>query len=496
MNYEEIEKIIKDNNIKLFTKDNFFDYFSKILSELSSNIFKCKSNKILTKKLESQESINFEEDGKSKNVSPWYKVMKIILFSKENNNFNINLLCYNYMLRFSNIIKKKLLAISIKTNTSLSLCIKIYLKLCEEKLVDKNKIIKKKYSQKETKNLLFKRLTTNFTRMSLIRANLKKEEFKNLEIKKSKNKTDYKKQINKTINNEKNNKNNSHFLYCNSFTRLFIGEIDEESVKERYLSNIIVKNEQRLNIHGLYVNLSRGYLKQLYNKIQKQNQIEELISNPENISNRKLVEIQKTFKKDYKLIERLKNNSQKKGQKNIIINNNLTDRNAILQPNSIYPSIIKYNYKNNNKHIYKVTSLNKKKEKRKIIKSLIKNKYEKYKLFKINNSENISNYLNNSNINTIKGKNCIINTFVNNTKYLSKGNSLNNSNSKEKKNIFLNIKDKSEIFKKRLNIKKNFIKQELNFNSFNGNKKICNNFGDKEVFKNFLNKNDFFFEGL
>ena len=211
--------------------------------------------------------------------------MELILYSKDNHLLNPNSLFCKYLKKLSNITIKKLLSISLKCKQNLHECVKIYLKLCEEKIYGKRRIsIEKIPVKKELRNALLKRLTT-FVKVPLIRSTLKREEIKNLlGNKKTNSKPKVQKQ--KTVLDSKKNKNNT-FLYCNSFTHLFIGETDEESVKERYLSNIIVKNEQRLNIHGSYVDLSAGYLKQLYRKITKQNQIRETNPNVENTSNKK-----------------------------------------------------------------------------------------------------------------------------------------------------------------------------------------------------------------
>jgi len=49
--------------------------------------------------------------------------------------------------------------------------------------------------------------------------------------------------------------------YSNSFTRLFIGETDEASIRERYLSNMIVKKQKQLHLLNSYSELSVMYLK-------------------------------------------------------------------------------------------------------------------------------------------------------------------------------------------------------------------------------------------
>ena len=478
MNSEEFEKIIK-KKIKIFNKEHYFLPFSKILTEASSNNLKS-NNKIITKKLDILDLINSKEKGNHKNIFPWYIIMKIIIFSKDNNN-NINLLCYNYLLRLSNIIIKQLLSISMKYKSNLSFCVKIYLKICEEKIYGKTKVQKNISPKKEHRNILYRRITT-FSKIPLIHSSLKKEEIKKLFESKRPNS---KKEKSKSINDKNNNKFYSNtFLYCNSFTRLFIGDTDEVSVKERYLSNIIVKNEQRLNLHGSYVDLSGGYLKQLYNNIVNKYHMQESIANPENNSNTKLIEIQKAFKKDYKKIILSKKNNQDK-----TLNNNFSERDEkpSSQPKFVYPSIINYKHINNDKSTSSLTlrKINKnnitniilKKDNLNLKKNIKKNNLNK-KIYSINNNK-IDNFIDN--------------TFAYNNKCLSNENSLNNSISKKRKKTITNYKDKNH-FNKRLSEKKLF-GTKLIFNSINeNNNMIYNNIrNNNNLSKNYLDKTDFFF---
>ena len=492
MNCDEIEKIIK-KKIKFFTKEKYFNHFSKILTESSSDIFKIKSNKILTNRLDNLESNNLKKYENSKKMSLWGVVMKIILFSNENNYYDIDLICYNYLLRLCQVIIKQLLSISIKLKSNLSFCVKIYLKLCEEKIIGKPLIPKKKLSgKKEFKSVLLRRLTT-ISKIPIIRSTIKKDELKLL-MENKKQKKKLKKLKFKSINDKSNKNNSNTFLYCNSYTRLFIGDTDEASVKERYLSNIIIKNEQRLNIHGTYIDLSGGYLKQLYNKIAKQNQMQESTPEPEN-RNKKLIEIQKAFKKDYRKIESLKKNIQDKSQNiNINIDNN-TERNRKKSiPKFFYPSIINFN---NIKHIDNSNLLSIGKENTKIInKNIKKNVSTTFKLTKNLKKNNLDKniFLINKKKNIINKDNSFGNSFVYKSKYLSSGNSLNNSVSKKKKKKNTNSKDKN-IFNKINYSGKNLIKKKLNFNSTNRNSNNnYSNMGDKiHSSKNYLDKTDFFF---
>ena len=70
---------------------------------------------------------------------------------------------------------------------------------------------------------------------------------------------------------KKSNSTRQKFLYCNSFTRLFIGETDKESILQRHLSNILVIKQNKINVNGSYVDLSERYLKTIFSKLYKKN---------------------------------------------------------------------------------------------------------------------------------------------------------------------------------------------------------------------------------
>ena len=491
MNCEETIK----KGVKLFTKERYFYEFSRLLEEAESNLHKSQNHYLLTNNLEVLETITSKGNNKAtnNNKSPWYTLMELILYSKDNHLFNPNSLFCKYLKKLSNMTIKKLLSISLKCKQNLNECVKIYLKLCEEKIYGKRRIsIEKIPVKKEVRNALLKRLTT-FVKVPLIRSTLKREEIKNL-LGNKKPSSKPKVQKHKMVLDSKNNKNNT-FLYCNSFTHLFIGETDEESVKERYLSNIIVKNEQRLNIHGSYVDLSAGYLKQLYRKITKQNQIRETNPNIENTnSNKKLIEIQKIFKKDYRKIECLKN-KEKINSINIYNNSyhynktNFSDRGKKSHNKFLYPSII--NFKKSHFNLFKSKEKDKIKEiKPLILKNKLNNEYiNKYYLYSDRNNKT-------NNVNFFKNHNLKDFYFYQNL--LSDENSINSTISKDKKSIKIprdksnfnqGIKNKDRKIKKKLLFSSIYANGDSKDNSFNKNTK-------NKILKNFLDKKDFFFDGL
>jgi len=241
-----IEEIIK-NNIKLFTNSKYFRIFSNILKEISLNLFKLENSKCLSYMLENTEN-DLKETKNTTNCSLWFIIMKALLYKKQNKyskKYNIDYLSYKYLLRLCKLKNKQLLSIAIKQKKNLFSCIKIYLSLCDEKMNEKKKLfLSKNTLKKRRRSSIFRRSTNTTRRIPLIKANISKEEIKKLK-EGNKRKSCEKKEA--SDNNKIKNKNNS-LLYCNSFTKLFIGETDENSVKERHLSNMVVKYEQKLHV--------------------------------------------------------------------------------------------------------------------------------------------------------------------------------------------------------------------------------------------------------
>jgi len=469
MNCREIIK----KNIKLFSKKNYFLCFSKLLTEASLNLFN-KNYRLLTNSLEDIESFYLKRNKKTKRESLWNIIMINILFIKEKNEeyYNIDFLSYKYLLRLSTIKIKQLLSISIKFKLDLSFCVKIYLELCEEKINSIKNTFSKILSIKNRKSSNHIKRFSTYGRMPLFRNTSQKEDTK----KGVKNEKDIKpiKSINKIVSKKSNNLNN--FLYCNSFTRLFIGDTDEESVKQRHLSNIVVKNEQRLNLHGSYIALSGRYLKQLYHKIVKQNQMQD--SNGKQLinNNKKLIEIEKIFKKDYRKIENLKKINEKDNEKQI---NNKT------QTKFFYPSIIDYN--KNNKYKNSHSSLDIKKNKKYLPFKLSKN-IKKKNGVEIKLSPNVNNTLNILR-EPIKKDNNSMSSIGYNSNNLTARECLNNTLLKTNINVNRNFCNK------KIKVNKFLFKKKLFFNSTNGNS-LNGNLKKKKTLKNFLSKEDFFFEGL
>jgi len=136
----------------------------------------------------------------------------------------------------------------------------------------------------------------------------------------------------KSLNNlNKKNKNAAlKILYSSSFTRLFIGETDNESIRERYLSNIDTKKEQKLEKNNKNYTLSGAYLKMFLNRISQdqKNNLPLIEKNMENLLNK--------FKKNQELIDRFKriNFDAKKLNKNEFNNNNGKSDNILQRINT------------------------------------------------------------------------------------------------------------------------------------------------------------------
>ena len=113
----------------------------------------------------------------------------------------------------------------------------------------------------------------------------------------------------KSINdlNQKNKNNSSKILYSSSFTRLFIGETDVKSIKERYNSNVNVKKDQKMGkkIKNTNSSLSGTYLKMFLHKVNqiKKSKLPIIENNIEGVL--------KKYKKNQEIIDKFKRTSIK-----------------------------------------------------------------------------------------------------------------------------------------------------------------------------------------
>ena len=236
----------------------------KINEEDSNSANEKSSKKILLKKISLKNDYNDKKINTNKKDN----------YSKNNNNIN-NLSKFN-----NNMIQRKYIS-DIKT------------KLAQKMLILKNQ--SNKENNKNNKIILDKNKndTNDNSNTSDNEEEKNKDDFNNDIISE---------EFIKSLNNlNKKNKNAAlKILYSSSFTRLFIGETDNESIRERYLSNIDTKKEQKLEKHNKNYTLSGAYLKMFLNRISQdqKNNLPLIEKNMENLLNK--------FKKNQELIDRFK----------------------------------------------------------------------------------------------------------------------------------------------------------------------------------------------
>ena len=266
---DEIEELILCR-IKLFSKENYYRYFRNILMELSNNIYVFRKKELLSKSL----SLKLKERN---NSSLWMIIYKLIFPTKNEYDIpeanDLNYICFQYLKALCLIKMKKLTIISNNELIPLDQVISIYLSLCEKMI----RIIK----EKEKYNLKLKnrkrgRNSLVFSQNALMELT---NQFK--------------------LNHKKFSMKSGPSLkpldYTNSYTRLFIGETDDVSVRERYLSNMVVKKHKQLHLLNNYGELSIMYLKRMYKKLFKS---EERVN-----MDMDMIKIMKQFENDHKRID-------------------------------------------------------------------------------------------------------------------------------------------------------------------------------------------------
>lgn len=306
----ELEKIMK-TKIILFTSHNFYLNFKNILLKLAYELYIKKYHDLLSDRLEKNKNNNSPS-------SKWFDIMKLMFskiyildFSKitdlenkkDSNLFHINnLRSYEidklqYLYLRSICIKKlkKLNFLSFKIKISLINIVEIYCDLCLKEILNKRNKNFYKTGRKEL--LLFNRHNginnlnkkLPFFRLENKRKSIRLNTFMFNSLFKGgasslNNNNKNKKQIEDEIKNKfaktnnildifkkKGNSARQKLLYCKSFTRLFIGETDKESILQRHLSNIIVFKENNLNTKGSYVDSSEDYIKKIFNTLYQKN---------------------------------------------------------------------------------------------------------------------------------------------------------------------------------------------------------------------------------
>ena len=380
-----IEKYILQK-VKLYTNKYYFHLFQTILINLSKNISLYDKQTTLSQKLENNK------------VKHWFFIMQIVLDkfkSKENslifeNNLNINSLVFSYLVKLCKLKIRKLIKLSIRENAPLDILLRLYLDLCDQimypekyELLKKEKEKKKKKQKDKDKKGIEILLETTYknknnnnssTQTSLMLTSRKLKLNKKRELNKIRSSNDIYENQNKSNSEEdeseedENNVQKKYGIgkiklsYCNSLSRLFIGETDEKTVKEKYLKNITVKKEQKLN--GVKMTKAESYKKGIMNEIYKEKN-----RNKGVIIDQNMVKIIDKFNKDQKILEdykkclklKMKTNSNKNNikilkyinlNKNNTINTNINNSsNKKVLHNSMSCSYFVTNSKNiNNKN--------------------------------------------------------------------------------------------------------------------------------------------------
>ena len=410
---EALEELIL-YKVKLFTKENYFRYFKYILLELTKNSDAFRKKKTLSNSLS---SILIERNN---NLSNWMLIYKLIFQLKKEihseKEINLNPLCFQYLKALCFIKMKNLTNISNDEIIPLNQVIYVYLNLCEKQI----KINKEEEQGNFMKYEIYFRQKDN--RKSIIRN--KNNILNKTQIKLNRRKLGAKKgPISKPLN------------YNNSFTRLFIGETDKDSIRERYLSNMAVKKQKQLHLSNAFGELSLIYLKNMYKK---------LFENKVRLNcDKDMIKVVKQFENDYRLIDNF--------QRSEILNsnNNSKIKHNNQKDNHIKKSGIKFRFslglpeitKNNSQEI-----------------GLILSNSSRYKSKSFHHSAHGKNKLKDSSehtareINEYKAKNIIDN---NNNINISNNNKLkiNLTDKKLKRNFsFITMKSKSKLKKKRYNL--------------------------------------------
>jgi hypothetical protein len=454
----EVEKYIREK-VKLFTNQYYFQIFNTILINLSKNI------SIYEKQTSLFQRTDFKIDNN------WYFIMQIVLDklkSKDKpyyteNNLNINPLVFSYLVKLCKSKVIKLLKLSNRENAPMENLLRLYLDLCDQSMnPEKYEYMKKKEKQKEESSNKNKWNNNNSsklhssTKMKLI---LKKNELNSLN------------DINQITRNENATENNSEqdedednnvqkkygigkikLLYCNSLSRLFIGETDERTIREKYLMNITVKKEQKLG--GINMGISDSYIKGIMKEIYR-----EKVRNKGVIVDQNLVKIIDKFKKEQKVLEDYKKslnllksyNSPKKTSKTRVkLFNNLKIYNSYNKKNQASISCFDFKESNNN---YKIDD------------------YKKRKInLKLKVDSNFENYSSNPKKWVIKSKDQSKYLFTNRNKYIDTRNILKSS-------YYSNLQKKNKKIAKFL-----LNKYKSSFVSSN-----------KKGFKNYMTRNDFYY---
>ena len=255
--------------IKLFSKENYFYYFRYILLELFKNRLLFRKKILLTSKLKEKN-----------NSSLWIIISKLIFSIKESkseNNINetilnLNPLCFHYLKKLCYEKLKILINISKTESVPVDRLLYAYLDLCNKqiKYIKSREEFYIKMKQNKNRKSPFFLKQISLLNNKLLKLNTRKISIKNIP-------------------------NIKPLDYTNSYTRLFIGETDDDSIRERYFSNIFIKKQKHLQVNS-YGDLSIIYLKKMYKKLFKNEE--------KNGMDNDMIKIIKQFETDHKKIDK------------------------------------------------------------------------------------------------------------------------------------------------------------------------------------------------
>ena len=277
MNEYQLDNLAEEiaQKIKIFAKANYFNLFSYILTEKAKNFssFKKVSSLVLSiddlikkKEINKRKKLNLQKtEEKKPTISPWFYFMihicniqnKKKYINVVKNELNIDPIIYAYMTNFCEHKIKLLTNFSYHYNLNFKSLIKFYLELCRSQIM----LNKENSHSHNNKKLQEENMDEEYYN-SKSSNNIKHQKSQIISSLPSKN-------INLKFNDLLRNnskKDKKQVDYSNSFTRLFIGETDEESIKENYLSNIVIKKIKELHLFNQKLDLSKLYLKRLYQK--------------------------------------------------------------------------------------------------------------------------------------------------------------------------------------------------------------------------------------
>ena len=451
------------NKVKLFTKENYFGYFSSIIIKLSHNITAFQKKVSLSISITSLQKENIHTSWWQLITRLIFPLNKSLLYKDENENeieneneyeFDLNPLCFEYLKNYCHKKMKQLSSLSQTERIPLTRILPMYLNLCERQI--------KKAKEKES----------GIYHMPKESFKLKKNSFLFNKQPSFINRTQIKFSTKK--NGGKNLPSVQQLEYCNSFTRLFIGDTDENSIMERYLSNMVVKKHRQLHLLSSYMDLPSMYLKRMYYKLFKK-------EGGKGVMDKDMIKVINQFENDHKKIENFqRSSSTEKGNQYDITKSQL---------------LFELQYQKQ-KYIKKIPKKNNRKNKNMFNSSIMNNEISKidkdlninFKVRPIHKVKNQNSSINYNDNKTIKDTLLINKDNMNQNKNNNKYNYIKNSYSLFK----INNKNNGNKIKRINRSSSVFIMKNKNHNIFKNNSFLNEN-RKRKYFQNYMNNNDFFF---